>query len=333
MTKIATLGNALTDVLTRVDSEKTLSALGLPKGSMTLISAERFAEFSKLMEDPSTEIATGGSAANTALCVAHLSNLYPQKPVEVDFVGKMSFSDRFGQNFAATFRQAGVKLHAIEATDMASGVCTAFVLPDGERTMATFLGAAARMEADELTPEMFAGADIVHIEGYLVQNHDLILRAIQLAHASGALVSLDMASYNIVAAEHQFFAEHLLPQTDIVFANEEEAAAWLPGTPEESLASLATLCRVAVVKVGAHGAWAQSGAERVFCPAEKIENVVDTTAAGDFFAAGFLHAYSVGKGLGDSLHSGSVCASHVIQVMGTALPQEAWDDVQAKLKD
>lgn len=332
MTKIVTLGNALTDVLTRIESEETLISQSLPKGSMTLVSAERFAELNRFLETHSTEIATGGSAANTALCIAHLAGLMPRQQVEVAFIGKINFDDRYGLNFADTFRHAGVHLHAVPSPNQSSGVCTAFVLPDGERTMATYLGAAASMEAEDLTPEMFEGAAIVHLEGYLVQNHDLILRAIRLAHDAGALVSLDMASYNIVEAEHDFFATELLPQTDIVFANEEEAAAWHAGTPLESLESLAAVCRVAVVKVGAQGAWAQRGTQQVFCKAEKVENVIDTTAAGDFFAAGFLHAYAQNDDLARSLHEGSVCASHVIQVMGTAMPERAWDDVKNMLQ-
>ena len=327
MTKIVTLGNALTDVLTRIDSEKTLSALGLPKGSMTLISAERFAEFSKLMEDPSTEIATGGSAANTALCVAHLSNLYPQKPVEVDFVGKMSFSDRFGQNFAATFRQAGVKLHAIEATDMASGVCTAFVLPDGERTMATFLGAAARMEADELTPEMFAGADIVHIEGYLVQNHELIEKAIRLAKESGCLVSLDLASYNVVNENHFFLKELAKKYVDIIFANEDESFAYTHLNPEESVAKMAEQCDIAIVKVGKRGSYVQQGSQRYHIGAITTA-CTDSTGAGDLYAGGFLHALSDGFDMRRCGEIGTIAAGRVVEIIGTKLSEDTWDEIR-----
>lgn len=327
MTKIVTLGNALTDVLTRIDSDESLNALGLLKGGMTLISAEQFEKLSRALSSLPTKMATGGSAANTALCIAHLTDANGQHRVQSEYIGKINHTDRFGQHFADTFHHAGVHLHAVPSQDEASGVCTAFVSPDGERTMATYLGAAASLQPEDLSLDMFEGAAIVHIEGYLVQNHDLILRAIHLAHKAGALVSLDMASYNIVEADHDFFAEHLLPQTDIVFANEEEAAAWQAGLPEESLASLAQLCNVAVVKVGARGAWAQKGEERVFVAAEKVVNVVDTTAAGDFFAAGFLYAFALGKSQERCLYCGAVCASRVIQVMGTALTDEMWKEV------
>lgn len=321
--KIATLGNILTDILVKIPTDDVLSRFGLPKGSMTLIDEEKYAEIYKFMQDFPIQTATGGSAANTALCIAHLGG-------DVSYTGKLNLSDRFGAFFRERFTEDGIDFHAISATDKASGICCAFISADGERTFATYLGAAADMQAEELTPEMFRGCAIVHIEGYLVQNHDLILRAIALAHEAGAQVSLDMASYNIVAAEHAFF-EKLLPQVDIVFANEEEAAAWHPGTPEESLAHLASICRLSVVKVGARGAWAQCGEERVFGASERVENLVDTTAAGDFFAAGFLYAYSQQRPLAQCLHAGSYCASKVIQVAGTQLTPSMWQDLKTQI--
>lgn len=325
MPQIATLGNALTDILTKMASDEALRELGLPKGSMTHISEEKYASLYKKMQELPLQEATGGSAANTALCIAHLAD-----PGEVRYIGKLNPSDRFGQFFAQSLQASGVDMSVIASCKKSSGVCCAFISPDGERTFATYLGAAADMQADELCTEMFRGVRIVHVEGYLVQNHELIQRAVELAHAAGALVSLDMASYNIVEADHAFF-EQLLPLVDIVFANEEEANAWHPGTPEESLRSLASLCQIAVVKVGARGAWAQRGEEQVFGAAESIANVVDTTAAGDFFAAGFLHTLLHERSLADCLHAGAYCASRVIQVMGTQLTPSMWQDIKTTL--
>ena len=325
MPQIATLGNALVDVLTKMDSDEPLCALGLLKGGMTHISEEKYASLYKKMQELPLQEATGGSAANTALCLAHL-----MEPGEVKYVGKLNPADRFGQFFARSLHAAGVDINVITAGEKSSGVCCAFVSPDGERTFATYLGAAADMQAEELSEDMFQGVRIVHVEGYLVQNHALVLRAVEMAHAAGALVSLDMASYNIVEADHAFF-EHLLPQVDIVFANEEEANAWHPGTPEESLRSLASLCQIAVVKLGARGAWAQRGEEQVFGAAESIAHVVDTTAAGDFFAAGFLYALLCQRSLADCLHAGAYCASRVIQVLGTQLTPSMWQDIKTTL--
>lgn len=320
--QIVTFGNALTDVLTQIETDAVLDQMSLPKGGMVLLTEEKYAALEGEIKNLPLKVATGGSAANTALCLAHLG-------ARVGYIGKLNEADRFGGFFATTFREAGVQLTVVPATEgKASGVCTAFVSPDGERTFATYLGAAADLQPEELTADMFSGAQVVHIEGYLVQNHDLILRAVQLVHASGALVSLDLASFNIVAADHDFFHQ-LLPEVDIVFANEEEAAAWLPGTPEQALHSLAQICGLAVVKVGAKGAWAErrGGESPVFCAAEPVVHVTDTTAAGDFFAAGFLYALQKERSLADCLHAGAYCASRVIQVMGTALTPEMWAEI------
>ena len=199
-----------------------------------------------------------------------------------------------------------------------SGVAITFITPDGERTFATYLGASVEIAAEELTTDIFKDVDIVHIEGYLVANRPFILRAYELAHAAGAKVSLDMASFNLVNDEKAFFDE-LLPQTDIVFANEEEARAWSGKEPRESLDELAQICDIAVVKVGAKGAWAKQGEKVEFHPANKIEKVVDTTAAGDFFAGGFLNVIHKGGTLAEALKCGTDCAGEVIQVMGTKI--------------
>lgn len=331
MPKIATLGSALTDVLTKLTSDDVLDQLQLGKGSMTLITADQFAHLSDMLANLPTEVATGGSAANTALCLAHLSDTAQPAATQVAYICKLNSTDRYGQNFLRTFRSAGVDVTVIPSTDKASGVCTSFVSPDGERTLATYLGAACDLQADDLHEGMFAGADIVYIEGYLVSSHALMQRALTLAHQAGAQVCLDMASYNVVEADHDFFHRCVLPQTDIVFANEDEAAAWLPGTPEDALADLAGRCAIAVVKLGAKGAMARRGSETARVEAMPVAKVVDTTAAGDFFAAGFLHAYVRGNGLTACLTAGAACAGSVIQVMGTKLPPEMWDSLKAKL--
>lgn len=325
MPQIVTCGNALTDVLVRISSDEVLEKLHLPKGSMTLISEERYAELYNEIRNSVSDMATGGSAANTALCLTHIGT-------PSGYIGKINPEDHIGQYFCERFQSEGVTMPPVHACGgKPSGACVAFVSPDGERTFATFLGAACDLCGEDLTPAMFAGARIVHVEGYLVMNHALIQRVVALAHEAGALVSLDMASFNTVEEEHAFFTE-LLPQIDIVFANEEEAAAWLPGTPEESLASLADICGLAIVKVGARGAWAQRrGQAPVYGAAERIPHVLDTTAAGDFFAAGFLHRYLRECSLQDCLHAGSLCAAQVIQVMGTGLTAEAWDNLKEYL--
>lgn len=202
-----------------------------------------------------------------------------------------------------------------------------FITPDGQRTFGTYLGAAARLTAEELRQEWFVGHEFLFIEGYLVQNHALIETAVDMAHAAGVKVCLDLASYNIIKEDHAFF-EHLLTKTDIVFANEEESLAMTGLEPEAALDALASVCEIAVVKVGARGAMARRGAEKVSVPAVAVPEVVDTTGAGDFFAGGFLFALADGRSLEAALRQGARCSSAVIQVIGTKLDEATWEGLK-----
>jgi sugar/nucleoside kinase (ribokinase family) len=151
-----------------------------------------------------------------------------------------------------------------------------------------------------------------------------------MAHAAGLKVCLDLASYNIVEAQHEFFS-YLLDHTDIVFANEEEALAFTGKGPREALDLLAQHCEVAVVKTGKEGAMARRGEEFAQAPAEPVAQVVDTTAAGDFFAAGFLYRHAQGAPLADCLVAGGAVAGAVIQVVGTQLADQTWDALRQRL--
>ena len=130
---------------------------------------------------------------------------------------------------------------------------------DGERTFGTYLGAAASLRAEELTLDMFKGYAYLFIEGYLVQDHEMILHAIELAKEAGLQICLDMASYNIVANDLEFFTLLINKYVDIVFANEEEAKAFTGKEPEEALRVIAKKCSIAIVKVGASGSYIRKG--------------------------------------------------------------------------
>lgn len=311
MCTILGIGNALVDMIYKVEDDALIDTLGLPKGGMQLIDSLQYSAIRKTLATRYAETSTGGSAGNATLCFARLGG-------NAAFVGKMG-KDNDGAFFSAERRRQGVEPIELVDDALPTGVAMTFVSPDGQRTFATFLGAAAYLTADDLRAEWFEGREFLFIEGYLVQNHDLIERAVDLAHAAGTKVCLDLASYNIVHAEHEFFT-HLLTKTDIVIANEEESLAMTGLQPEAALEALATVCPIAVVKVGARGAMAMSGSEKSKVPAVPVPAVVDTTAAGDFFAGGFLYALGNGGTLADALQQGALCSSEVIQVVGTQLP-------------
>ncbi len=320
------MGNALVDVLATLNDDRILQEMGLPKGSMQLIDDAKLQQINDFFEQIKTHQATGGSAGNTILGLACLG-------ASTGFIGKVG-KDTYGDFFRVNLAKNGIEDKLLTSANLPSGVASTFISPEGERTFGTYLGAAATLKAEDLTPDMFRGYAYLYIEGYLVQDHDMILRAITLAKEAGLQVCLDMASYNIVEGDRDFFALLLERYIDIVFANEEEARAFT-GTsqPEEALDILGRNCHIAVVKVGSDGSYVRRGAETVKVNAIRVDKVVDTTGAGDYFAAGFLYGITCGYTLKQCARIGSLLAGNVIQVVGTTLSAECWAEIKLNINN
>jgi sugar/nucleoside kinase (ribokinase family) len=197
------------------------------------------------------------------------------------------------------------------------------VSPDSERTLCTYLGAACELLAEDLKPEMFRGYDIFHIEGYLVQNHDLIRTAVRLAKQEGLKVSVDLASYNVVEENLEFLIEIIQRYVDIVFANEEEARAFTGKEPEEALKAISELCEIAIVKIGKDGSYIKSG-DATIQVQPRLANCIDTTGAGDLYAAGFLFGLSNNYSLEVCGKIGSLVSGKVVEVLGAKMTDEVW---------
>ena len=322
MKEIIGIGNALVDVLYRIDNEAVIDEFGLRRGGMHLIDEKTFQGVCERMRGAACVCTTGGSASNTVLALAHLG-------MPVGLVGKIC-DDENGRFLKERLERAGVRTFFLH-DEQPTGTASTFITPDGQRTFATYLGAAALLEKDEIKPSWFDGYSYLYIEGYLVQSHELMESVVDEARSRGVKVCVDLASYNIVEANLDFFGR-LLQKTDIVFANEDEARAFTGLEAERALERLAQLCPVAVVKVGARGAYARSGRETAYVPAQAHIRVVDTTAAGDFFAAGFLYGLTRNRSLGQCLTAGTALASEIIQVVGTRLPEERWNKIKEIIK-
>jgi sugar/nucleoside kinase (ribokinase family) len=319
MDKLIGIGNALVDVLATLQDDNLLAEMSLPKGSMQLVDECKFHTISDKFASMKTHQATGGSAGNTVFALANLG-------ATPGFIGKTGRDD-FGDFFARHGKKFGVDLKILQG-DLPTGVASTFISPDGERTFGTYLGAASTLMADDLTLEMFRGYDYLYIEGYLVQNHDLILHAAQLAREAGCQVCIDLASYNVVAADLDFFDMLVTKYVDIVFANEEEAKAFTGKEADEAVHAIAAKCSIAVVKVGARGSLVQKGSDCHHVQTPVVKRVVDTTGAGDFYAAGFMYGLMSGYSLDKCCRIGSLLASNVIQVIGTTLPKKRWDEIK-----
>lgn len=319
---IVGIGNALVDILIRLEDDRLLDQFGLPKGSMTLVDASLSQTMLNATAGLKRTIETGGSAANTIRAIAQLNG-------PAGFIGKIC-DDEMGRFFKAEFEKFSVTTHLLY-NSTSTGKAVALISPDSERTFGTYLGAASEMVAEELSPAIFDGYDYLHIEGYLVFNHSLIEGVLKLAKASGLKVSIDMASFNVVEANLDFLKYLVREYVDVVFANEEEAKAYTGLDPIDAVRKIAGECGIAVVKIGREGSLIQSGDTFVKVGTPLVKSR-DTTGAGDVYAAGFLYGLANGFSLADCGKLGSLLASKVIQVLGAKIPAQNWPEILEEVK-
>ena len=325
MKSILGIGNALTDILAVLPDDSLLAEFHLPKGSMQHVDAETGDGIWQALKPLGVKYVAGGSAANTIACTAILG-------MPSGFIGKIG-NDELGLLFKSDQEQFGVRTHLLTGTH-ASGRSMVFVSGgNAERTFAVYLGAALDLVPEDLQPEWFEGYDYFHIEGYLVQNQDLVRRAVELARAAGCIISLDLASYNVVESNLTFLHGIVEKYVDIVFANETEARAFTGlADPRESLDVLARISRTAIVKVGKAGSWLKRGDEVQFVEAWPADPV-DATGAGDTYAAGFLYADAQGLPLKACGEIGSIIAAKVVEVIGTKIDIPRWRVAKQEIRE
>ncbi len=308
---VIAIGNAIVDVMAPCE-EALIEELGMTRGGMTLVDTAR-AELLYDRMGPAREI-SGGSAANTLAGLAALG-------AKCAFIGQVA-EDQLGAVFAHDIRAAGIAFDtAPRAAEPPTARCLIFVSADGQRTMNTFLGASQFLPAAALDLSVIADAKVLYLEGYLWDPEEpraAMRSAIEAAHGAGRKVAFTLSDAFVIdrhGAEFRSMIE--AGQIDILFANEHELAA-LTGTDdfEHGLAALAPKLAVLAVTRGEHGAVAIAGGERAEVPAEPIAKVVDTTGAGDLFAAGFLFGHVRGQPLSDCLRLGAICAGEVISHYG-----------------
>ncbi len=325
MKSILGIGNALTDILAILPDDSLLKEYHLPLGSMQHVDMETGDRIWNALKEIGVKYVPGGSAANTITCTSIFG-------MPSGYIGKIG-DDELGHLFKSTMEQFGVRTTMLQS-EKSSGRCMVFITgANAERTFADYMGAALEMGPDDLRPEYFKGYDYFHIEGYLVQNQDLIAKAVQMAKEAGCIISIDMASYNVVESNNAFLHNLVDKYVDIVFANETECKAFtkIEGA-EEGLRELARHCDIAVVKVGKDGSWVKKGDEEHFIAAWPAK-AIDGTGAGDTYAAGFIYAHSLGMPLKECGEIGSIIAAKVVEVIGTKIDVPRWRDAKAEIRE
>lgn len=321
--KIIGIGNALLDVLLRLDSDETLSEMGVRKGAMDLIDEAQMKEIQKAQSGLQRSEVPGGSVCNTMRAMARLG-------ADAGYIGKVG-DDAVGKVYEEETKRAGVNPFFVR-TEGISGCSTVLISPDGERTMATFLGPAATLSDEEISDETLRLYDVLYIEGYLISNEKLFLPMLKRAKKLGLKVALDLSNFNIVNGFKSLLKEVIPMYVDILFSNESEAEAYTGLLADEAIEALSKEVEIAVVTVGKDGVWVKSGAQRVH-DAALDSRVVDTTGAGDHFAAGFLFGCSVGATLKQSAQIGSLLSGNVIETVGAQIPEERWKKIKLKVDD
>lgn len=320
MKRVIGIGNALTDVLVNLRNENVLHNHNIARGSMSLVDSELQSQISKEVAGLPHSLSLGGSADNTIRAMARLGS-------EVGFIGKVGH-DNTGDRFEQALRNLGIEGKIFRGKSP-SGKCISLVSPDGERTMLTHLGAAAEMHAEDISPEIFDGYDCLYIEGYLVQEHSLIETAIRTAKEQGLQVAIDLASFNVVEENLEFLRGIVAKYIDIVFANEDEARVFSgEEEPINALQYISEMCDLVVVKIGTKGALIKHKGEVIHIGIMAAAKRVDTTGAGDFYAAGFMYGLCEGLSLRQCGTIGAITAGKVIEVVGPTLGEEAWNEIE-----
>ena len=304
------IGNALVDVIAHAD-DAFLREYELVKGSMTLIETDRAVELYAAL-DGAVEM-SGGSAANTMCGVASFGS-------RAAYIGRVD-DDDLGQVFAHDMRAVGVSFRGGgRSHDTPTGRCVIVVTPDAERTMNTYLGVSSFLDESDVDGQAVADSSVLYMEGYLFDRPDAkeaFRHAARIAHDHGRTVSLTLSDSFCVDRHRDDFRGLVADEVDLLFGNSDELLSlYETDTFDEAIARLRGECPLAAITRGAEGCLVVTPDEIVEVPAEPVERVLDTTGAGDLFAAGFLHGITHGADLAECGRLGSIAAAEVISHVG-----------------
>ena len=319
---VAGIGNAIVDVLVHAD-ESLLSQLDLAKGVMTLIDAATAESIYERLP-PGVEC-SGGSAANTMVGIASLGGA-------AAYVGKVR-DDQLGQVFRHDLRGAGVTFDTAPAADgLSTARCFVLVTPDAQRTMLTYLGACVELTPDDVDEATLAAAAVTYLEGYLYDPpaaKRAFLAASAAAHGAGRMVALSLSDPFCVDRHRASFLDLVGNHVDLLFANEAELCAlYQTDDFDAALRAVRGHCRAAAVTRGAKGSVVVSGDDVVVVDAGAVSKVVDTTGAGDLYAAGFLYGFTTRQPLARCAELGGIAAAEIISHFG-ARPERPLADLIA----
>ena len=315
---IVGIGNALVDILAHED-DIFVEETGFGKGGMNYVDSDVIDKMISLTSGTPV-VVPGGSACNTIIGVGKLGG-------KARFIGKCA-QDNMGDLFKKELQNSHVD-PLLMTSASPTGRVLSIVTPDAQRSMFTFLGAASELVPGEIAECSFLDAAVVHIEGYLLFNNELMIKALSRAKEDGAMVSLDLASYTVVESEKVLLETLVTEYVDILMANEDEAAAFTGHIDErKAIEALAEKARIAVLKIGKRGSYIAHDGTIVKIDSMGKGSARDTTGAGDLWASGFLFGLTQGYGIEMCGRIASACGYEVCQVVGAAIPDEGWTRIK-----
>lgn len=319
-TEVLTISDSIVDHILFVD-EEFISTIPGKKGGSELVDDNLF---NKIIRESNAKalLYPGASAVNMLKGLSQLGH----DCALITTIGE----DDAGKFFLASLVDQGIDL-TLQTSSTPTGKSACLVTPDGERTMRTFLGASKENNKLHLKEEDFQGITHFHLEGYQLKHRGLVSNSLLLAKKNNATVSLDLSSFEVVRAHKEFIWELLHNGSiDLLFANQQEAEV-LTGLPAREASSvIAKHAAISVITLGEKGCICQKGDVQWQCPACLVD-VVDTIGAGDLFVSGFLHGYLTQQPVPACARTGTILASHVVQVLGAEIPSDHWEEIKSAL--
>jgi len=315
---IVGIGSALVDILLQ-ESNEFLAATKAQKGGMTLVDAEKIDQILVNTKKSISQV-PGGSACNTIIGIGNLTK-------NARFIGKRG-NDELGAIFESALINHNVQPFLTQSTTP-TGRVLSIITPDAQRTMFTYLGAASETKPEEITAEKIGEAALVHIEGYLLFNETLLLKALKTAKEVGALISLDLASFTVVEASKNILTEIVKEYVDILLANEDEARAYTGFSDElKALDKISENVTTSVVKIGKRGSYIKHNGIVTKTGILGNGDAIDTTGAGDLWASGFLYGLVNDFPIEKCGKIGAACGYEVCQVLGAHIQNDGWERIR-----
>lgn len=321
MKKIVGIGNALVDVIVAISNEELFQQFSLKKGGMEMIDEQTKREIHHVIRNIEQKVASGGSTSNTIHGLARLG-------AKTGYIGKIS-EDPMGSFFKQDLLHSQITPHLV-ISPRDTGIATTFMTPDAERTFATYLGAAADLRPEDIDTTIFRDYQYIHVEGYLVFNHDLIEHVCQQAKKHGLLLSMDMGSYNVMEQNRDFVLHLLENYVNIIFGNEEEVKAVTGKEESAAIDFLSHYCDVSVVKLGKRGSLVKMN-NTIYTIPPVGGDCIDANGLGDIYASGFLYGLMNDYSPNQAGYLASYLAAELGNTIGAKLSDEQWAKIKKEL--